>query len=106
MRKPFAVNAPKTLLPMQHKKIRLLSDIGFTIVTIAALLSTFSAINATIYGNARLGYFLAKEGELPHKLSIQHRNIPSFDVWVIAILSITIVNSISLTEIAITSSVV
>ncbi len=81
-----------------------LGDIGFTIVAIAALLSTFSAINATIYGNARLGYFLAQEGELPKKLSLQRRDIPSIDVWVIAILSIIIANSISLTEIAIIGS--
>ena len=35
---------------------------GFTLVAVAALLATFSAINATIYGNARLGYTLAKDG--------------------------------------------
>jgi amino acid transporter len=81
-----------------------LGDIGFTIVAIAALLSTFSAINATIYGNARLGYFLAKEGELPQKLSTQQRNIPSFDIVVISLLSMGIGNTISLTEIAIIGS--
>ena len=29
---------------------------GFTAVSVAALMATFSAINATIYGNARLGF--------------------------------------------------
>ncbi|WP_051938136.1 APC family permease [Ghiorsea bivora] len=81
-----------------------LGNIGFTIVAIAALLSTFSAINATIYGNARLGYFLAKEGELPHKLSILNKNIPSYDIIVISLLSIGIANTISLNEIAIIGS--
>ena len=38
-----------------------LGNIGFKLVAFAALLSTFSAINATIYGNARLGYMIAKE---------------------------------------------
>ena len=81
-----------------------LGNIGFTIVAIAALLSTFSAINATIYGNARLGYFLAKEGELPQKLSILSKNIPSYDIIVISLLSIGIANTISLNEIAIIGS--
>ncbi|MEJ2468723.1 MAG: APC family permease [Campylobacterales bacterium] len=42
-----------------------LGQTGFTLVAVAALLATFSAINATIYGNARLGYTLAKDGRLP-----------------------------------------
>jgi len=42
-----------------------LGQVGFTVVAVAALLATFSAINATIYGNSRLAYILATEGELP-----------------------------------------
>ena len=38
---------------------------GFTIIAIAALLSTASAINATLYGGGRVGYLIAKLGELP-----------------------------------------
>ena len=41
---------------------------GFTLITIAALLSTTSAINATVYGAARLSYMIAKDGELPEIL--------------------------------------
>ena len=41
---------------------------GFTLIAIAALLSTASAINATLYGAARLSYIIAKEGELPMEL--------------------------------------
>lgn len=82
-----------------------LGKVGFTIVAIAALLATFSAINATIYGNARLGYALAKEGELPQKLAQQnHRHIPTIDVWITAGLSLTLANLIDLTEIAIIGS--
>lgn len=81
-----------------------LGHIGFTIVAIAALLSTFSAINATIYGNARLGFFLAKEGELPKVLSRQKRDIPNIGVFVTSFLSFTIASTISLTEIAIIAS--
>jgi amino acid transporter len=38
---------------------------GFILIAIAALLSTASAINATVYGAARLSYVIAKDGELP-----------------------------------------
>jgi amino acid transporter len=81
-----------------------LGQIGFTIVAIAALLSTFSAINATIYGNARLGFFLAKEGELPKKLSIDKKGIPNNDIIIITLFSLIIANTIELSEIAIIGS--
>jgi amino acid transporter len=81
-----------------------LGQIGFTLVAIAALLSTFSAINATIYGNARLGYFLAKEGELPNALGKEKHNIPGNDILIISFFSLLVANSIELTEIAIIGS--
>ncbi|MEJ2344233.1 MAG: APC family permease [Gammaproteobacteria bacterium] len=42
-----------------------LGHVGFVLITIAALLSTSSAINATLYGAARISYVIAKDGELP-----------------------------------------
>ncbi len=39
--------------------------VGFKIIAIAALFSTSSAINATLYGGANVSYMIAKEGELP-----------------------------------------
>jgi amino acid transporter len=81
-----------------------LGQLGFTIVSVAALLATFSAINATIYGNARLGYIIAKEGELPDILDQEERNIPEAGVVVTALFSLVIANSIDLTEIAIIGS--
>ncbi|MFQ6082923.1 MAG: APC family permease [Candidatus Aminicenantia bacterium] len=39
--------------------------IGFKIMAIAALFSTSSAINATLYGGANVSYMIAKKGELP-----------------------------------------
>jgi amino acid transporter len=42
-----------------------LGQTGFLLIAIAAMLSTASAINATIYGAARLSYVIAKDGELP-----------------------------------------
>ncbi len=45
-----------------------LGQAGFTLIAIAALLSTASAINATLYGAARLSYVIAKDGEPMPKL--------------------------------------
>lgn len=42
-----------------------LGSVGFTIIAIAALFSTSSAINATLYGGANVSYIIAKDGELP-----------------------------------------
>ncbi len=39
----------------------ILGKLGFALVAVAALLSTSSAINATIFGAARIAYFLGKE---------------------------------------------
>ena len=40
-------------------------SIGFTIMVLAAIFSTSSAINATLYGGANVSYLMAKKGELP-----------------------------------------
>ena len=45
-----------------------MGNAGFTLIAVAAMLSTASAINATLYGAARLSYVVAKEGELPQAL--------------------------------------
>lgn len=42
-----------------------LGEAGFALVGLGALLSTASAINATLYGGANIAYALAREGELP-----------------------------------------
>ncbi len=42
-----------------------LGKLGFVIISIAALISTASAINATLYGTARISYLVAKYGQLP-----------------------------------------
>ncbi len=41
---------------------------GFLLIAVAAMLSTASAINATLYGAARLSYVIAKDRELPSAL--------------------------------------
>jgi amino acid transporter len=46
-----------------------LGELGFRLVAIAALFSTASAINATLFGSANVCYMIAKDGELPIQLS-------------------------------------
>jgi len=42
-----------------------LGKFGFILITIGALFSISSALNATLYGGANIAYSLAKDGELP-----------------------------------------
>jgi amino acid transporter len=42
-----------------------LGAVGFKMIAIAALFSTASGINATLYGGANVSYMLARDGELP-----------------------------------------
>ena len=42
-----------------------LGSFGFDLITIGALFSISSALNATLYGGANIAYSLAKDGELP-----------------------------------------
>lgn len=53
-----------------------LGQFGFVLVSISAVLATFSAINATLYGSARLSYTVATEGELPSRLEARTWNQP------------------------------
>jgi len=42
-----------------------MGHVGFVIIGIAALLATASGVNATMFGDANLGFMVAKSGELP-----------------------------------------
>ncbi len=78
---------------------------GFDLVALAAVLATFSAINATLYGTARLSYSIAMEGELPSGLE---RTVWSEPVGLLITSAAALVfaNSLDLTEIASIASAV
>lgn len=63
---PGIINAKDYALAEAAKPF--MGNFGFTLIAIAAILSTGSAINATLYGAARVSYVIAKEGELPERL--------------------------------------
>ncbi len=80
-----------------------LGQAGFIMVAIAALLATFSAINATVYGNARLAITLAIEGELP-KLNKKNTPKNTYAVVTTVVFSLILANFIDLSAIAIIGS--
>lgn len=53
-----------------------LGQAGFVLVSISAVLATFSAINATLYGSARLSFTIATERELPERFETLTWNQP------------------------------
>jgi len=73
-------------------------EIGFKIMATTALLATASAINATLYATAEIGYTMAKEGSLPKVYS--YRVFQSFEGLIISvILIIPMILFFNLTEI-------
>ncbi len=56
-----------------------LGELGFRLIAVAALFSTASAINATLFGSANVCYMIARDGELPAGLT---RTVwKDFDRW-------------------------
>jgi len=53
-----------------------LGQAGFVLIGLAALLSTASAINATLFGAARLAMVMAREHALPRVFSLRERTRP------------------------------
>ncbi len=77
-----------------------LGSAGFSLIVVAALLSTFSAINATLYGSARLSYTIAKEGELPAQLERQIWGQPLEGLFITSGLALILANTADLSAIS------
>jgi len=77
-----------------------LGSLGFTLIAIAALLSTGSAINATLYGTARVSYVIAKEGELPEGLERQAWKRPIEGLLITSGLALLVANLFDLSNIS------
>ena len=82
----------------------MLGQIGFTIITIAALISTFSAINASIYGGSRVSYEIAEDDELPHEFTAKLWNQP-IGLLITATLTLIAANTLKLENISIAGSI-
>lgn len=81
----------------------MIGQAGFAIMTVAALISTFSAINATLYGGSRVSYELAEDDELPHEFTYQLWNKP-IGLLVTVVLTLLIANFINLEDISTSGS--
>jgi amino acid transporter len=81
-----------------------LGAFGFALIAVAALLSTGSAINATLYGTARISYVIAKEGELPAQLDHMVWKKPIEGLLITSGLTLLISNLFDLTNISVMGS--
>jgi len=79
---------------------------GFILIAMAALLSTSSAINATLYGTARVSYIIAKDGELPKILDKKVWNRPIEGLIITTIITLFIANFLDLSSISVMGSAV
>ena len=82
----------------------MLGSIGFSIITIAALISTFSAINASLYGGSKVNYEIAEDDELPHHFLAKLWNQP-IGLMITAVSTLILVNALQLQSISTAGSV-
>jgi amino acid:proton symporter, ABT family (TC 2.A.3.6.3) len=81
-----------------------LGTFGFNLISVAALLSTTSAINATLYGASRVSYIIAKDGELPEILDKKIWNRPVEGLLLTSIMTLFVANLFDLSSISIMGS--
>ncbi len=77
---------------------------GFILIAVAAMLSTASAINATLYGAARVSYAIAADGELPAQLENRVWNRPVEGLLITAGLTLVVSNVFDLSSISMMGS--
>ncbi|MDK2892807.1 APC family permease [Methanohalophilus sp.] len=81
-----------------------LGNFGFNLIAVAALLSTASAINATLYGASRVSYIIAKDGELPEILEEKIWNRPIEGLLITSAFTLFVANIFDLSSISIMGS--
>ena len=81
-----------------------LGRFGFNLIAVAALLSTTSAINATLYGASRVSYIIAKDGELPEILEKKIWNRPVEGLLLTSVMTLFVANIFDLSSISIMGS--
>ncbi len=79
-----------------------LGEAGFMLIGLGALLSTASAINATLFGTARLSMVMSQEAAIPKVFSHRERtkDIPSVSLVSITAICLLAVNTMDLTIIS------
>ncbi|AWV90047.1 APC family permease [Bradymonas sediminis] len=77
-----------------------LGQFGFTLIAVAAMLSTASAISATLYGSMRVSYIIAKDGELPDELERKIWDRPLEGLFISAGATLLVTNLFDLSSIS------
>ncbi len=101
---PFARIATAQDYVLAEAAKPMLGKIGFTIITIAALISTFSAINASLYGGSRVNYEIAEDDELPHHFLARLWGQP-VGLMITAVATLILVNTLELESISTAGSI-
>ncbi len=81
-----------------------LGHAGFILIGIAAILSTASAINATLYGACRISYTIAKDGELPADLERKIWHQPIEGLLISAAITLVVANLFDISRISLMGS--
>lgn len=81
-----------------------LGSFGFVLIGIAAVISTASAINATLYGAAKSTYVIAQSGELPREFMRNIWDQPIAGLLVTAVGTLVIANTVNIEGISLMGS--
>jgi amino acid transporter len=81
-----------------------LGPAGFTLIGIAAVVSTSSAINATLYGAAKFTYLMGRDGELPARFGQPVWNRPAGGLLATTAGTLVIVNTVNIEGISLMGS--
>ncbi len=101
---PFAKIATAQDYVLAEAAKPMLGKIGFSIITVAALISTFSAINASLYGGSKVNYEIAEDDELPHHYLAKLWNQP-IGLFITGVATLILVNLLQLESISTAGSV-
>lgn len=81
-----------------------LGSAGFTLIAVAAVVSTSSAINATLYGAAKFTYLMGRDGELPARFARPVWNRPIGGLLATTLGTLIIVNTVNIEGISLMGS--
>lgn len=101
---PFSTIATAQDYVLAETAKPMLGKVGFTVITVAALISTFSAINASLYGGSRVNYEIAEDDELPHEFTSKFWNQP-IGLIITSILTLVLTNTLNLESISTAGSI-
>lgn len=101
---PFSTIATAQDYVLAEAAKPMLGKLGFSIITVAAMISTFSAINASLYGGSRVSFEIAEDDELPHHFAGKFWNQP-IGLLITTVATLVFANLLNLESISTAGSV-